>query len=335
MTVTALRMRPWHIWALIRTFMLRNRVSINVVPFDGSITPVLRALAFSIPGLGGGKQAYGAWIGQQLVGFLLVEFPSDRRSVSVLGITAVAVDTSFYDAVGAKGAATVQGISEALLQRVSNVAVRDGFLSVCVRLPIDSPFFDAFTRLGFVSAVREDVYIRLPGPMGAPQVIEGLRIREPADTWDVSQLYRVIFPAAVQLAGFPDSECPDGSQGHLFGGWLAGRTEEFVVLSSGASGIDAWVRVSAAHRGQHNVEVMIHPRSALLAGELIRFALWSLTREAPIPTQVIVRSDEDVLRCAAESQGFVLTTTRELLVRQMAVRMHARVLGHAFDRVTS
>ena len=335
MTVIVLRMRPWHIWALIRTFMLRTRGSINVVLSDGLIPPVLRALAFAILGLGGSKQAYGAWIGQQLVGFLLVEFPSDRRRVSVLGITAVAADTSFDDVSGARGVAAVQDIGQALMQRVSNVATREGFLSVFVRLPVDSPFFDAFKRLGFVSAVREDVYTRLPGPMSVPRVIEGLRVREPADAWDISQLYRAITPAPVQLAESPDSECPSSSHGHSFGGWSGRRTGEFVVVSSEVSGIDAWVCVTAVHRGHHTIELMIHPRNSLLASELIRFALWTLMGGAPIPTQVIVRSHEDVLRRAAESEGFVLRTTRELLVHHMAVRIHAGEPAHAFDQVTS
>ena len=76
-------------------------------------------------------------------------------------------------------------------------------------------------------------------------------------------------------------------------------------------------------------------RTASSASPLIRYALWRLTQGASIPTEIMVRSHDDVLRRAVEFEGFKLTDTRELMVHQMAVRVHAESPAQVFDRVTS
>lgn len=333
MTVTVLRMRPWHIHALVRTFVLGARSCISVVGFEGLSALALRALLYAIPGLIQGKRAYGAWMEGQLVGFLLVECPAKSRRVRVLGVAMV--DKPLNKDQDSNDVSRAKAICETLLKRLSEVAAQDGFISLFVRLPIDSPFFEIFQRRGFVGAVREDVYVRHPRPMGVPQVAEGLRAREAADAWDVSQLYRAVTPAAVQLADFPDDKLAGGFQDHIFGSWLAGRPREFVVESSEGSGIDAWVRITAAHHGCHAISLMLHPRNSSSASSLIRFALWRLAQCASIPTRIMVRSHDDVLLRAVEFEGFNLTDTCELMVHQMAVRVHAGAPAHAFDRVTS
>lgn len=333
MTVTVLRMRPWHIRALIGTFVLGTRSCRSVVGVEGLRALSLRALAYAIPGLIQGKRAYGAWMAGQLVGFLLVECPTKSRRVRVLDVAVV--DRPFNKDQGTNNVSWERAICETLLTRLSEVAARDGFISLFVRLAIDSPFFDTFQGLGFVVAVREDVYVRHPRPMGVPHVVEGLRAKEAADAWDVSQLYRAVTPASVQLADFPDDKLAGGFQDYVFGSWPSRRPREFVVESSEGSGVDAWVRVTAAHYGCHTIRLMLHPRNSSSASPLIRFALWRLTQCASIPTRIMVRSHDDVLRRAVEFEGFNLTDTRELMVHQMAVRVHAGSPAQAFDRAMS
>ena len=333
MTVTVLRLRPWHIRALIGTFVLGTQSFRSVVGFEGLRTLSLRALAYAIPGLIQGKRAYGAWMAGQLVGFLLVECPAKSRRVRVLDLAVV--DRLFNKDQGLNNVSCEKAICETLLTRLSEVAAGDGFISLFVRLAIDSPFVHTFQGLGFVVAVREDVYVRNPRPMGVPHVIEGLRSMEAADAWDVSQLYRAVTPAAVQLADFPDAKLAGGFQDHVFDSWLSRRSREFVIGSSEGRGLDAWVRVTAANHGCHTISLMLHPRNSSSASPLIRFALWRLTQGASIPTRIMVRSHDDVLRRAVEFEGFNLTDTRELMVHQMAVRVHAGSPAQVFDRVTS
>ena len=333
MTVTVLRLRPWHIRALIGTFVLGPKSCRSVVGGEGLRALCLRALAYAIPGLIQGKRAYGAWMAGQLVGFLLVECQAKSRRVRVLDLAVV--DRSFDRDQGLNNMSCVKAICETLLMRLSDVAARDGFISLFVRVAIDSPFVPIFQGLGFVVAVREDVYVRNPRPMSVPHLVEGLRSREAADSWDVSQLYRAVTPAAVQLADFPDAKLSGGFQGHVFESLLSTRPREFVIGSSEACGVDAWVRVTAANNGRHTISLMIHPRNASSASPLIRYALWRLTQGASIPTEIMVRSHDDVLRRAVEFEGFNLTDTRELMVHQMAVRVHAGSPAQVFDRVTS
>lgn len=327
MTPRVSRLRPWHAPALARNFILATGPRENVTPVAGPTPPAFMALATTLPGLIPDVQSYAVWIGDELLGFALAEFVPDRRraNVSVLTI-ALSADDVAPDAVGLAACA-------ALLERLTTDAAARGYVSVFARLPRDSRFREVFGRLGFVGAVTEDVYTRRPGPIASPGEVARLRPAEQADAWDISQLYRTITPAALQLAESPWGERPSVPRRRLplLGGGRA--PQEFVV--DGERGLDGWLRVHPRTRGRHTAALMVHPRRAALTRPLLGFAVWSLIDEGRLPVRVVVHAHEDALRRAVEDEGFAKTEERELLVKHMTVRIAAEVPAQALDRATS
>ena len=327
MTLRVSRLRPWHAPALARNFILASSPRENVVPVAGPTPPALTALAATVPGLVPHVQAYAAWAGDELQGFALAELVPDRRRANVSALTvARSADTAAPDATELDAGAS-------LLERLTVDAAARGYVSVFARLPRDSRFRDVFGRLGFVGAVSEDVYTRRPAPMADPGAITGLRAVEQADAWDISQIYRTITPAALQLAESPGGERPTLPRRRfsLLGGGRA--PQEFVV--DGEYGLDGWLRVHARTRGRHTAALMVHPRRAALTRQLLRFAVWSLMDAGRLPVRVVVHAHEDALRRAVEDEGFAKTDERELLVKHMTVRIAAEVPAQALDRATS
>ncbi len=327
MTPSVSRLRPWHAPALARNFILAAGPREHVAPVAGPTPPAVMALAATVPGLVPDVQGYAAWAGDNLVGFALAEFAPDRRraNVSVLTIALSADDIAPDSAeIGACGA---------LLERLTADAAALGYVSVFARLPRDSKFREVFGRLGFVGAVSEDVYTRRPAPIANPGPISGLRPVEPADAWEISQLYRTITPAALQLAESPGGERPSVPRRRLplLGGGRA--PEEFVV--DGERGLDGWLRIHPGTRGRHTAALMVHPRRAALTRPLLGFAVWSLLDAGRLPVRVVVHAHEDALRRAVEAEGFARTEERELLVKHMTVRIASEVPAQALDRATS
>ena len=327
MTLRVSPLRPWHAPALARNFVLAASPRENVVPVAGPTPPAFAALAGTVPGLVPHVQGYASWAGDELVGFAQAEFVPDRRraNVSVLTI-ALSADDAAPESVELAACA-------AILDRLTADAAARGYVSVFARLPRDSRFRGVFGRLGFIGAVSEDVYTCRPGPMGDPGPITGLRSAEPADAWEISQLYRTITPAALQLAESQGGERPTIPR-RRFSLLADGRApQEFVV--DGELGLDGWLRVHAGTRGRHTAALMVHPRRVDLTRQLLRFAIWSLMDVRRLPVRVVVHAHEDALRRAVEAEGFAKTDERELLVKHMAVRIAAEVPAQALDRATS
>ena len=327
MTPRVSRLRLWHAPALVRNFIFAAGPREHVVPVAGPTPPVFTALAGTLPGLIPDVQGYAVWTGDEVLGFALAEFVPDRRraNVSVLTIALSAEDAA-PDSIELAACAT-------LLERLTVDAGARGYVSVFARLPRDSRFREIFGHLGFIGAVSEDVYTRRPAPVADPDAVAGLRPVEQADAWDISQLYRTITPAALQLAESPGGERPSAPRRRLslLGG---GRgPQEFVV--DGELGLDGWLRVRPGIRGRHTAALMVHPRRAELTRQLLRFAVWSLMDDGRLPVRVVVHAHEDALRRAVEAEGFAKTEERELLVKHMTMRIAAEVPAQALDRATS
>lgn len=327
MTPSVSRLRPWHAPALARNFILGTGPREHVAPVAGPTPPAFMALAATVPGLVPDMRGYAAWEDESMAGFALAEFVPDRRraNVSVLTIALSADDVAPDSAELAACAA--------LLERLTVDAASRGYVSVFARVPRASRFREVFGRLGFVGAVSEDVYTRRPGPIADPGSIAGLRPAEQADAWDISQLYRTITPAALQLAESPGGERPSVPRRRLPLLGTGRAPQEFVV--DGERGLDGWLRVHPGTRGRHTAALMIHPRRAALTRPLLGFAVWSLMDSGRLPVRVVVHAHEDALRRAVEDEGFAKTEERELLVKHMTVRIAAEVPAQALDRATS
>ncbi len=327
MTPSVSRLRPWHAPALARNFILGTGPREHVAPVAGPTPPAFMALAATVPGLVPDVLGYAAWTNDALIGFALAEFVPDRRraNVSVLTI-ALSSDDALPDSVEL-------AVCAGLLERLTADAAARGYVSVFARIPRDSRFRQVFGQLGFVGAVSEDVYTRRPTPVANPGPVSGLRPVEQADAWDISQLYRTITPAALQLAESPGGERPSVPRRRLsiLGGGRA--PQEYVV--DGERGLDGWLRVHPGSRGRHTAALMVHPRRAALTRPLLGFAIWSLMDTGRLPVRVVVHAHEDALRRAVEDEGFAKTEERELLVKHMTVRIAAEVPAQALDRATS
>ncbi|MYA59284.1 MAG: hypothetical protein F4X40_01835 [Chloroflexi bacterium] len=327
MTPRVTRLRPWHTPALARSFILATGPREHVMPVVGPTPPAFLALAATIPGLVPDAQGYAAWTDDSLIGFALAEFVPDRRRANVSVLTlALSADDVTPDPGELAACA-------ALLERLTVDAAARGYVSVFARLPRDSRFREVFSRLGFVGAVSEDVYTRRPGPIANQESISGLRPVEQADAWDISQLYRTITPAALQLAESPGGERPSVPRRRLPQLGAGRAPQEFVV--DGERGLDGWLRVHPGSRGRHTAALMVHPRRAALTRPLLGFAVWLLMEEGRLPVRVVVHAHEDALRRAVVDEGFTKTEEREILVKHMTVRIAAEVPAQALDRATS
>ena len=327
MKVRVSKLRIWHLPYLIRTFVHYRASCEDVVLFGGSSASIFAVAARAVGGLAPESHIFAAWVGGDLIGLALAEFAPDRRRANVLGLTVLPSDHGGTDGSDGIAAGTL------LLEHVAIDAAERGYVSIFLRLPRKSRFLEPFAKIGFVSAVSEDEYVRQLGPIADPEPIEGLRLIEQADAWDLAQLYRTITPAALQLAEGSDGYGLFAPRAFVRIGLRRRRADQYVV--AGDRGLDGWLSVKPDDHGRNTILMMVHPRHSSLTPKLLSFAMWTLRRCSPLPTLVVVHSHEDVLRRAVEAEGFERTDTRELLVKHLAVRISEPIPAQMLDRATS
>ena len=330
MKVSAGRLRLWRSAGLLGTFLLSNAPAHSIVRYDGRMAPILRAAVASLPLPPGSYEPFGAWVGGRPCGFGLIRRNSVRSRADVVSVATAAGDGAHEGAPGGLEVDT----TAALLRAMADVAATQGVVSLGAAIPDDSPFAAVFEESGFRAAVRERAYTRAPGPARAPTAIAGLRPQQPADAWQICQLYRAITPAAVQQAEgltADDWDITRGKRG-LFG--RAGPSPERHVVA-GERGLDAWLEIRSDPGGTHRFALMAHPRAADAIGPIVRFALWRLSHSPAALTRVLVRDHEIPLAAGLMEAGFEPAGANRRMIKHLAIRLRAEVPSAAMDRATS
>lgn len=327
MKIQVSKLRIWHLPSLIRAYVLYKGSCEDVVLFGRSSASTFVVAARSICGFSPESQVFAAWVGDDLIGLALAEFAPHRRRANVLGLIVVPFDHRSNNEMDGIAVGT------SLLDHVAVDAAERGYVSIFLRVPRMSRFLEPFVRSGFVSAVSEDEYVRRLGPIANPEPIQGLRLIEKADAWDLAQLYRTVTPPALQFAEDADGYGLFPPRAFLRIGLARRGPDQYVVV--GDSGLDGWLCVKPDDHGRNTILMMIHPRHSSLTPRLLSFAMWILRGCTPLPTRVVVHSHEDVLRRSVEAEGFERTGTHELLVKHLAVRIAEPMPAQILDRATS
>ncbi len=332
MTSRGARLRPWHVPALLGAFVASNAPGHDVVAFRGRMAPAITTAVATLPNVLPDHRPVGAWVDARLEGFGLVRVGAGHRRSSVVALTIA----GRHDEHGRGLAVPAEpdfSVCRELLAALTSQATSQGRVSLVARVPDRSPFASAFEQSGFTVAVRESIYRRQPAPAAASAAIEGLRPQEPADAWDVQQLYRAITPAAVQQAASLSEHAWDlpGTVRRRLG--RTPQSARYVV--PGAQGLDAWLELRSVPRGPHEIALMLHPRAAQLALPAVRFALWRLSDAPQHPVEMVVREHDVQTANGLAATGFEEVSCRLVLAKHLAVRVTSEVPDAALDRATS
>jgi hypothetical protein len=200
-----------------------------------------------------------------------------------------------------------------------------------------SPEMAALISAGMSQYTREDIY-RL-APDTHPQVVAppGIRPEQGTDQWAIAQLYRQVAPPLVRQAESPTGFSSDGfySEGiagePLCGpqGW--GQGEGFCLEDR--QGLVGYGYLRSGRIG-HWLNILVHPRAADRAGDLVDYGLTLLNYYPPYPVYCGVRQYQGGVRVPLAQRGFTLFTSQCLLVRHVLVRVKesARSLVPALEQ---
>ena len=297
------------------------------------MAPILRVVAASLPLLKGPYEAFGAWVDGRPCGFGLSRHHVVSSRAVVVSLTTSAVDAGQDGSLGGPGKLEIDTTAR-LIAAMSDLAATQGVVSLGTAIPDDSPFAPVFERSGFRAVVREHSYTRAPRPAPEPSQIPCMRLQQPADAWDIFQLYRAITPAAVQQAEgltADDWDFSPGDRGLL--GRSGGAKECHVI--SGEHGLDGWIDIRTDPDGAHRFELMVHPRARCVIGPIVSFALWRLSHYPVAPTRVLVRDSEVLVAAGLKEAGFEPDGVNRRMVKHLAVRLSAEVPSAALDQATS
>jgi len=178
-----------------------------------------------------------------------------------------------------------------------------------------SPEVEALASAGLNPYTREDIYQLAPDTHPQISAPPGLRSEQSADQWNIGQLYRQITPHRVQQAEMPTEE--------ITGDWLCGplgwgQGEGFCLEDR--HGIAGYGYLRSGRIG-HWLSILVHPRSAERAGDLLDYGLALLNYYPPHPVYCGVREYQGGVRVPLAERGFTLFSSQSLLVRHIPIRV--------------
>ncbi len=332
MNVTSSTLHPWHVPTLLGTFVLANLSRVDVVPYHGRHAPALMAAGAALPGVASDLRAVAAWTGPRIQGFGLIRCAPATRRASVQALTLLGSRAS--DAAGDLPSDLQLATADAVLERLAGSAGTAGRTNLVARVWEASPYGAVFEAHGFVTAAIEYEYERPPGPVGEPPVIAGLRSQESPDAWDVMQLYRATTPASVQRAEARTMEELEWVPAGKAGSRPAAPARIERMLVSDEHGLVAWLELRLDAGDAHQLTLMLHPRGYDLPNSLVQWALWRLRSAPSRPARIRILEPQSPIGTALETAGFVPTSARALMVKDVAERVAARVRGVVLDGAT-
>ncbi len=208
----------------------------------------------------------------------------------------------------------------ALLEYTTEMAAMHGILRIFARVEDETPELGLFQRSGFQRYARELTYVygadSKSGQNEPP--LSSLRRWNRHYAWGLHQLYRSVTPQRVQMAELLENS-EEYAKMHVGTQPLFSNRNENYICDVGVR-IGAWVRLC---RGQgstpHRLFLAVHPEHAELAEPLLRFGIRRLQENDRRPIYCIVREYDAIVINALRSSGFEQTSTKDLLVRHMAL----------------
>ncbi|GAC1615494.1 MAG: hypothetical protein NVS4B11_02540 [Ktedonobacteraceae bacterium] len=206
----------------------------------------------------------------------------------------------------------------ALLEYTTEMAAMHGILRIFAKVEDEIPELGLFQRSGFQRYARELTYVYQHGSISGEPPLPSLRRWNRHYAWGLHQLYRAVTPQRVQMAELLESS-EEYAKLHVGAQPLFSSRNENYVCDVGVR-LGAWLRLC---RGQgsipHRLFLNIHPEHVDLAEPLLRFGIRRLQENEIRPIYCMVREYDSVVITALRTSGFEQTSTKDLLVRHMAL----------------
>jgi hypothetical protein len=293
------------------------------VGFAGGAIPGAQRLAFGLAGIGGGR-----------LHVFLEEYRGQLRSAALV-----------YDGrrpewvillLGAMGEQGGTDSAFRLLSGISAAAARAGMHRLFAAVPDETRARETFFQAGFYSYTRE-TWLVATGPLGEPRRAVGRRAGG-SDAHDLFRFYAATTPHAVQRAeqlAMTDFDITRRGGAydppHLIGGNPLAMRRDMALLDGDERSTRAFAFAFAGRdRHPHVVKVRTKDGDVDLARELVRAAGGSLPPGRPISAPV--RSYEEHVARALQSEGFKEAATSMLFVKELAVKIEERAFAPAVVR---
>ncbi len=208
----------------------------------------------------------------------------------------------------------------ALLEYTLEMAATHGILRIFAKVEDEIPELGMFQRSGFQRYARELTYVYQPGLTSVQNEppLPSLRRWNRHYVWGLHQLYRSVTPQRVQMAELLENS-EEYAKLHVGSQRLFSNGNENYVCDVGVR-LGAWLRLC---RGQgsapHRLFLMVHPEHTDLAEPLLRFGIRRLQEVAVRPIYCMVREYDSFVITALRNSGFEQISTKDLLVRHMAL----------------
>ncbi len=212
----------------------------------------------------------------------------------------------------------------ALLEYTLEMASSHGILRIFAKVEDEIPELDLFQRAGFQRYARELTYVYEPGSttLQIEPPLPSLRRWSRHHVWGLHQLYHAITPQRVQMAELLENseECAKLHVGSLHPlPFPLSRGSENYVCDVGVR-LGAWLRLSRGHgSAPHRLSLIVHPEHADLAEPLLRFGIKRLQEGSVRPIYCLVREYDSFVITALRNSGFEQVSTKDLLVRHLAL----------------
>ena len=208
-----------------------------------------------------------------------------------------------------------------LLNHIITAAAQSGMQRVFSCVAEGSPEMAALTGAGMNQYTREDIFRLAPDTHPQVAAPPGIRPEQSADQWNLGQLYRQVTPRLVQQAESPAEELTgDRLSGPL--GW--GQGEGFCLEDR--HGIAGYGYLRSGRIG-HWLSILVHPRAAERAGDLLDYGLALLNYYPSYPVYCGVREYQGGVRVPLAQRGFALFASQCLLVRHTLARVKEAARG--------
>ena len=303
---------------VVRRLVL-NAESLVLSPGPAASCPSAFALAVRSAWRGAGKRAQTLVLrdGARCEGFVQARPRPGRESWDIVRMACVASDDETW----------LRGCAD-LLDNVGGIAAQSGALRTFARVPADSPNVTLLAESGFRSYAGELIYhgtlrALVTSPAAAPVDV---RLRRPADAWDVFSLYCAVTPALIRHA-----------EGRSLKEWTAGnrvvdatvrrwsRPREIVAVD--VNGIQGWIRWTPRRSQSFQLlEVLMRPEAADRLVELVRFGVEYLGLDPDCTTVCRIREYDDSVSAVLRNAGFSSGLRETLLVRHTVARVTERQL---------
>jgi hypothetical protein len=229
-----------------------------------------------------------------------------------------------YLASMVQNTASSDEVLTALLEYMLEMASIHGILRIFAKVEDEIPELELFQRTGFQRYARELTYVYESGAtlLQTEPPLPSLRRWNRHHVWGLYQLYRAVTPQRVQMAELQENseDYAKQSVGSLRPlPFPFSQGSENYVCDVGVR-LGAWLRICRGNGSSpHRLFLQVHPEHTDLAEPLLRFGINRLQEGGVRRIYCLVREYDSFVITALRDSGFEQTSTKDLLVRHMAL----------------